>query len=106
MSLPELASQMRQILMESDRGHVWVVLPRGLSIIMERTITNNKWRLACGRVGVDPSQAEVAIVARDFKIPAGIEWRWLQRPDKRPGKRIVYRIAECTWIEEAPCPTS
>lgn len=107
MSLPELANQMRSLLVEGDRGHVWIVLPRGLTIVMEHSKAKRKWRLAIGRIGVEPSQTEIDVVARAYNVPAGTEWKWQKRKDKRPkATHITYQLAECTWIEEAPpCPT-
>lgn len=112
--LADLAAEMRTILAPYDKGFIHRILFGGLHVIMERR--GQQWRLAIARTqGKVPSATEVAVVARDFAVPAGTEWSRTITKKKnsklRHGKIVtateIYSVAECTWREEAkeatPC---
>lgn len=92
--LERIASEMKSQLLAVDKGWTRKALFGGLTLVLERN--GRTWRLALGRIGSAPSKTEAETCAEAFRLPAGIEWSWGQR--KR--KKVMYQIAECTWIEE------
>lgn len=98
MRLTTIASSMRQQLEATSKGFVSRALFGGLVIVYERR--HQTWRLAIGREASPPSKTETEVIARDFDVPAGIEWNWATRSPKRKGRAPQWRIAECTWIEQ------
>lgn len=94
-ALDQIAEQMRNQLASVQKGYVNRVLFGGLIIVLERRETT--WRLAIGRQGSAPSRTEAEITGRAFAVPAGIEWSWCKRTNRK--KRITYQVAECTWVE-------
>lgn len=102
-AIETMARQMRKILTPVQRGYVHRSLFGGLQVLLERR--GDQWRLAIARVGKVPSQVEADTVARDFGLPAGIEWSYAgQKPVKASVGRgrqpaLRYHVSECTWIE-------
>lgn len=107
-AIEQMAQRMRAQLEPVRRGYIHRVLFGGLHVLLERR--GDKWRLAIARIGTVPSQTEAATIARDFGLPAGIEWAFSQRPAKpKRGRgqsaKLRYNVLECTWIErEEPQP--
>lgn len=106
-AIEQMAQRMRNILHPVQRGYVHRTLFGGLQVLLERR--GDQWRLAIARIGATPSSTEVAVIARDFGLPAGIEWSYGQRPvkanvgrSKQP--KLKYNVLECTWIERNPDP--
>lgn len=93
--LVAIGKEMRDRLAKVEKGHAKRVLFGGLVVVLERR--HETWRLAVGRQRVPPSQTEVATVARDFALPAGLEWTWTIK--KNQARKVVYQVAECRWIE-------
>ncbi|MCL4862956.1 MAG: hypothetical protein KJZ93_26335, partial [Caldilineaceae bacterium] len=98
--------QMRAALTPVQKGYIHRVLFGGLHVLLERR--DERWRLAIARIGTVPSQTEAATVARDFGLPAGIEWSYGQKPVKNVNvgrgrqPRLKYNLLECSWIEREP----
>lgn len=104
-ALEQMAQRMRAQLEPVQKGYIHRVLFGGLHEQLERR--DERWRLAIARIGTVPSQTEAATVARDFGLPAGIEWSYGQKPVKvNVGRgrqpRLRYNILECSWIEREP----
>lgn len=95
MSLADIGKEMKRRLADVQKGYVEKALFGGLMLLLERR--GETWRLALARTRTAPSQEEAAIVARDFGLPAGIEWAWRQK--KNAKRKITYQVAECTWVE-------
>lgn len=104
-AIEQMARRMRAMLDPVQRGYVHRVLFGGLHILLERR--DERWRLAVARINKTPSMVEADTVARDFGLPAGIEWSYGQKPVKvNVGRgrqpRLRYNILECSWIEREP----
>lgn len=105
MGLETIAHEMHQKLDSVEKGFVSRALFGGLVIVYERRHT--WWRLAIGREKGPPSKTETDVIARDFGVPAGVEWSWLVKPRKtkqRNGQTssrgiLVWHVAEAVWIE-------
>lgn len=94
-SLTAIGNEMKRRLADVQKGYVEKALFGGLMLVLERR--GERWRLALARTRTAPSQEEAAIVARDFGLPAGVEWQWLQK--KNAKRKVTYYVAECTWVE-------
>lgn len=101
-TLTKLATDMRQLIAPVQRGYVHRVLFGGLHLLLERR--DETWRLAIARINKPPSETEAATVGRDFGVPDGTEWAYVQKPVKASIGRarqpkLTYQVLECTWIE-------
>lgn len=108
-TLTKLAHDMRQLIEPVQRGYVHRVLFGGLHVVLEHRETT--WRLAIARINKPPSETEATTVARDFGLPAAIEWSYAKRPVKANAGRgrqpkLEYQVLECTWIERDPPSTT
>lgn len=97
-TLGRIGQELRERLMPVEKGYLRRALFGGLEVAMERR--GDQWRVAIARVGRPPSQTEAEVIARDFQIPAGIEWAWTIKPNRK--LRVTYHVAEVTWIERTP----
>lgn len=95
MGLVAIGQEMKERLAGVQKGHVSRALFGGLILVLERR--GQRWRLAVGRQTTAPSKVETEIVARDFGLPAGIQWNWTSR--KNTKKKVTYQVAECEWQE-------
>lgn len=110
MQLNEIATQMRTTLLTVNKGYIHRILFGGLNVVLERR--DRQWRLAIARTTAPPSRTEADVIARDFAVPAGVEWNWTQKEKRKTirGSRSVsvykerFHVAECTWLEEEACP--
>lgn len=102
--LPILAAQMRAQLETVPKGYIHRVLFGGLHVLLERR--DAQWRLAIARLGAVPSRTEAETVAKAFALPAGIEWSWVIKSKKQDRRKLVYKVAECRWIEHLEEPQS
>jgi hypothetical protein len=96
MTLSTIGQEMKERLAAVEKGHVTKALFGGLMIVLERR--GRLWRLALGRTKTPLSITEAQVVAREFGLPAGIEWHWeIKRNQKQ---KMVYQVAECRWLED------
>lgn len=104
--LDRIAQQMRSRLETVQCGYIRRALFGGLQIALERR--DNLWRLAIARINQAPSKTEAKVVGRAFRLPAGIEWSWTQKPVRNVNvgrgrqPKMMYRVAECRWLERDP----
>lgn len=100
-ALDGIAQGMRTQLDKVEKGALSRALFGGLVLVYERN--GSAWRLAIGRTGTPPSKTEARVIGDAFGLPAGVEWQWIQR--KNAKRRLVYQVAECTWIERRQIET-
>lgn len=93
--LAEIGKELRQRLATVEKGYVRRALFGGLQVAMERR--GEQWRVAIARVGRPPSQTEAEVIARDFAVPAGVEWAWSVKKNRK--LRVTFHVAEVTWVE-------
>jgi hypothetical protein len=95
--LDAIAVEMRTILQQTDARFVHRKLAHGLELVLQRT--GRQYRLALGRPGVTPSDSEIEICARSFRVPADAEPH--RTVKQRPGKTglLTYHVAELYWTE-------
>lgn len=99
-TLARIGQELRQRLMNVEKGYLRRALFGGLQVAMERR--GDQWRVAIARVGRPPSRTEADVIARDFQIPAGIDWDWTIKPNRK--LKVTFHVAEATWIERTPPP--
>lgn len=84
------------------RAYTRRLLFGGLQVLLERN--GDQRRLAIARLRQAPSRQEAETVARDFDVPPGTEWSWIQKPfrgsvGRGAQPKVIYSVAECTWRE-------
>ncbi|MFN8493157.1 MAG: hypothetical protein U0350_36475 [Caldilineaceae bacterium] len=107
MNLTNIASAMRRELVNKQSGATKRILFGGLVVVLDRD--GDHWRLAIGREGAPPSKTEARVFSAHFNLPAGVEWAWVAKEQKRCvyGQRGVqvyvtrWQVAEARWIERA-----
>ena len=106
--LAEIADEMRAQLVagpggspDPDGGQAAVHRPlvRGLQVVLARK--GHQSRLALGREGVYPSDTEVEVCRRAFRVPAGAETTKREATSRHPktGRKIRYLVVELMWLE-------
>ena len=95
--LDTIAAEMRHPLQQTDARFVHRKLTHGLELVLQRT--QRQYRLALGRPGVAPSDSEIEICARAFRVPADAEPHRTMK--ERTGKTgvLIYHVAELYWTE-------
>ena len=95
--LDAIAAEMRMTLQQTDARFVHRRLAHGLELVLQRT--GRQYRLALGRPGVAPSDSEIEICARAFRVQADAEPH--RTVKERTGKTgvITYHVAELYWTE-------
>lgn len=97
-TLGRMGKELRERLANVEKGYLRRALFGGLQVAMERR--GEQWRVAIARVGRPPSKTEAEVIARDFNLPAGAEWQWSIKPNRK--LRVTFHVAEITWIERPP----
>lgn len=95
--LDAIAAEMRTTLAQTSARFVHRRLAHGLELVLQRT--GRQYRLALGRPGVAPSDSEIEICARAFRVQADAEPH--RTVKERTGKTgvITYHVAELYWTE-------
>jgi hypothetical protein len=101
MQLTAIAEDMTKT--AKTKGHAYVILPRGLELVMQRN-EEHYLRLAVARRDTTPSLDEIEIVRDAFKVPAGTEEtiETKQRLHPKTKAPITYHVVEMKWYEAQP----
>lgn len=101
--LDTIAAAMCQHIERTGAAWVHQRLAHGLELVLQRRLEPTgveRWRLALGREGVQPSEDEVAICRKSFGVPDATDHsrRQLMRTGAKTGKKTIWHIVEMTWL--------